>query len=432
MYAGTSKIDITPSGSVWMDGMIRTHRSEGVHDHLQARCLVLSNTDDLSQACIIVSAEIVSFSAEEASIIRAAASRMHGIPQQRILLAATHTHSGPATIGFFNPAEPDYITELRKKIAAVIGEAIQNLQPVAFRCASGEENTISHYRRLLTDDGRVVMNWESIPSEKIVKPLGEIDPQLGVLKLTKANNPDELVCILFNHAGHPNIMSGENYYISGDYPGYAARLLEEEHNCVALFVNGAQGTMDIDGLRDRDWEGVARAGTALAKATSQILRNFEPTANGELSLFISEYTIPKREISSDMLKWSDEIIDKTGGSVQSLADGVGNDFLAKLYKKIHDDPRTHIEIQQICIKIGETAFISFPGELFTEIGMDIKAKSPFRQTYFLGLVNGKVGYIPTRKAISEGGYAVDTRQLDDTAESIITEKSIELLKIAHQ
>ena len=160
MRAGTAKADITPRGSVWMDGMIRTHRSEGIHDHLQARCLVLSNSDELTQACVILSAEIIALSTEEAKIIRDAVNRKRGIPQERILLASTHTHSGPATIGFFNSPEIDYVEELREKLIAVIEEAIEKMQPAALQCASGREDTISHYRRLLTDEGRVVMNWE--------------------------------------------------------------------------------------------------------------------------------------------------------------------------------------------------------------------------------------------------------------------------------
>ena len=48
MTAGTAKIDITPDRNVWMDGMIREHRSEGVHDSLFARALVLANDEDIS------------------------------------------------------------------------------------------------------------------------------------------------------------------------------------------------------------------------------------------------------------------------------------------------------------------------------------------------------------------------------------------------
>ena len=53
MHAGTSKADITPQSSVWMDGMLRTHPSIGVHDDLHARALVVSNHPDSNQAFVL-------------------------------------------------------------------------------------------------------------------------------------------------------------------------------------------------------------------------------------------------------------------------------------------------------------------------------------------------------------------------------------------
>ncbi len=432
MKAGAAKIEITPTDNVWMDGMIRTHPSQGVHDPLHARCLALSVGHDLSEACVIVSVEIVSLSERDADLIRHTVAERRGIPRERIVLAATHTHSGPATIGVFNPQAIEYVADLRGKLVHVIEEALDNLQPADIGSASGSETTISHYRRLLADDGKVVMNWEPVPPERIVRPLGEIDPEVGVLKVTDAADPQQPICILFNHAGHPNVLSGDNYHISADYPGYAARLLETEYDCVAMFVNGAQGTMDVDGLRDRDWQGVVRVGTALATATSEVVDRISPVADPYINSCAATYHLEKRKIGAEELRWAEQLLETTGGSVQSMADGVGEDYKAKLYKQIYDAPHTHVEIEQICVVVGDTAMISFPGELFTEIGMQIKSRSPFRHTYLIGLANGKIGYIPTRKAISEGGYAVDTRRLDVNAEDVIVAQSLALLRNARE
>jgi hypothetical protein len=60
--------------------------------------------------------------------------------------------------------------------------------------------------------------------------------------------------------------------------------------------------------------------------------------------------------------------------------------------------------------------------------MRIKTASPFHHTYILGLANGNICYIPTRKAIGEGGYAVDTRRVDIDAEDIIVGQSVALLQ----
>ncbi len=64
--------------------------------------------------------------------------------------------------------------------------------------------------------------------------------------------------------------------------------------------------------------------------------------------------------------------------------------------------------------------------------MRIKSASPFRRTYIVGLANGYVGYIPTRKSIDEGGYAEEVRQVDAAAEQVIFEHSLSLLKQVHE
>jgi len=183
MLAGTAKIDITPSYNVWMDGMIRAHRSEGVHDPLFARALVLANSEDRAEAFAIVSLNVCMLSSEQASSARAMVEDQTDIPASQIMLAASHTHSGPATVGCLGPSEPEYVKELLEKIAIVVNEAVANMQPVAVGAGSGREDTISHYRRLLADDGRVIMNWEPFPPERIVGPLGEVDTEVGVVKV---------------------------------------------------------------------------------------------------------------------------------------------------------------------------------------------------------------------------------------------------------
>jgi hypothetical protein len=348
-----------------------------------------------------------------------------------MIIAASHTHSGPATLGIFSPAERDYVAELIRRVVTAVEQAARNMQPVAVGCASGREETISHYRRLLADDGHVVMNWEPYPPEHVVGPLGVIDPQVGVLKVVPADKPDELVCLLFNHAGHPCVLSGDSYVISGDYAGLAEHLLEEKFGAIALFVNGAQGTMDIDGLKDRDWAGVERTGNALAKAVADTARTIVPSKAAVVSGAVAEYSVPARKITAEEWTWAQEILQKTGGTVQPLADGVGDDYKAVLYRDIREAEGRDINIQQVCLAVNGTAFISFPGELYTEIGMDIKAHSPFTHTYVVGLANGYAGYFPTRKAIAQGGYAEDMRRVDAAAEDIVINQSLALLRKVH-
>ena len=385
MIAGSAKVDITPTTNVWMDGMIRAHRSVGAHDPLFARAVVLSNSADLAGAFAIVSVDVCALSDSDSDCVRRAASQATGFPRDHIIVAATHTHSGPATIGFFSPRETDYVRELSDKLVSVIVRAADSAKPAAVGYGRGREDTISHYRRLLADDGRVVMNWEPYPEDRIVKPLGEVDPEVGILKVVDAARPERLICLLFNHAGHPNVLSGDNYLLSADYPGYAAQLLESEFGGIAMFVNGAQGTMDIDGLKDRDFEGLTRTGTALAKSVADAAGVISTSAHATLSGAHVRYSVPARGISDNDMAWAEKVLAETGGRIQALADGVGDDYKAALYKELRETQENDVSVEQTCMAIGEMAFISFPGEMFTEIGSRIKAAGPFSHTGIIGL-----------------------------------------------
>ena len=426
MFAGIAKVDITPEYAVTMEGMIREHKSEGVHDRLYARALALANSTDPESKFVIVSVDVCVLVDTQLLRARQAASRRTGIPVEQIIIAATHTHSGPATVGIFDDAEEGYTEKLLEQLTEVIAQATGNLRPALLGCAAGQEDTVSQYRRLLADDGHVVMNWEPFPPERIMGPLGVIDPELGVLKVSPTEAPDEVLSLLFNHAGHPNVMSGENYLLSADYPGKATALLDAELGGMSMFVNGAQGTMDIDGLRDRDWEGVDRIGNALATAAAKTARAITP-ADAIIRGGHIRYTLPARQISDKEYAWAQVILAVTGGKVQALADGVGDDYLALLYTELRGIQDKPAPIEQSCFAIGDTALLSMPFELYTEVGMVIKQQSPFTHTWILGLANGEFGYVPTRKAIAEGGYAEVTRRLDDSAAEIITAKSLELL-----
>lgn len=428
MQAGFATSDITPGESVWMDGMIRAHRSEGVEDALYARAVVLADRADMpATAYAIVAADVCTLDAEACACARRMAAQLTGIPFDQIVVAATHTHSGPATHGFFNPKERTYVLRLIEQLALAVQRAWETRRPAAAGWASGRETTISHYRRLLADDGHVVMNWEPFPPERIVRALGETDPEVGVLKLTPPDSPDTPMGLVFEHAGHPNVLSGDNYRISPDYPGLAVRRIEAALGGPALFVNGAQGTMDIDGLKDRDRCGLERCAAALAEAVLATARDAPARADARVRGGVARYTVPARKITRAELAWARAIRKSTGGAVRPVADGVGDDYKANLYLKLHAVERRPLPVEQVCVAVGECAFLSFPCELFTEIGVRIKAASPFRHTWPIGLANGYIGYVPTREAIAQGGYEPDTRCVAGDAEEILVARSLKLL-----
>ena len=99
MRAGVARIDIAPAECIWMEGMLRAHRSEGVHEPIFAKALVLSNDEALDQACAIVAVDVCGMRAELTDEVRGVVERELGIPAAHTIIAAKHIHSGPDTDG---------------------------------------------------------------------------------------------------------------------------------------------------------------------------------------------------------------------------------------------------------------------------------------------------------------------------------------------
>ena len=89
---------------------------------------------------------------------------------------------------------------------------------------------------------------------------------------------------------------------------------------------------------------------------------------------------------------------------------------ANAWKNMYENPLEDpdIEVQSCSVKWndplkngtipGDLAIASLPGEIFVEIGLEIKEKSPFANVMICELANGYYGYISTKKGIEDGGY----------------------------
>src|SRR5664280_1309936 len=95
MKVGVAKVDITPPLGCLMDGFeARTSGATGIHDPLHARALVAEGADGTTVALVV--ADLLQIDPRLQGLVANEVLEQTGIPRERLQLAGTHTHSGPA------------------------------------------------------------------------------------------------------------------------------------------------------------------------------------------------------------------------------------------------------------------------------------------------------------------------------------------------
>jgi hypothetical protein len=408
--AGAAKTDITPEVGCWLEGIPRSEPSNAIHDPLYARTLVVEYLDGMEETenkICLVTCDLIGLTNEFSQEVRERIAGSLGTTSDHVVVACAHNHSGPATIGFTNPEHVDqaYLDLLSSKFLEMCQVAADKAEPALLGVGLGEETTVSEYRRLLTKDGGIVMNWEEYPQEEIVGPVEAGDLELGVVKILSTTG--ETIAVIFNYACHPNSMPGDNFTITADFPGYAADLIEKELGGIALFTNGAQGSVDIEGFEDRDFSGVERRGTALGHAVLEVCDEIELQPDPVIRAVRCIFLLPYRKIAPETLEWARDVNSKATGEAVTLRDGISDEIKAENILQHAGRTKPGVDFEMVGIRLGGSVFFCIPAELFTEIGKSMKALSQPLQVHVIGLANGYHGYISTAKASSEGGYATD-------------------------
>jgi hypothetical protein len=427
--AGYSKIKITPPLETPLGGNVRDKGSQGVHDDIYVKALVLSTG---KKEIALVSCALVAVTKAMVESIRQTAEKRCGIPEENILICAFHTHSGPATGAIFEEVNKSYLNSFPEIIASSICKAKENLKKVRIRFASGEEKALPHNRRMKMKNGTLRMNWEDLPLDDIDKPAGPVDPGLGVIVVEELNG--RMMAVLINYTCHPAILAGDNFLISEDYPGYTMRLLEKETNALCLFTNGATGNINHINIfnphQKRGFYEAERLGTILAKKVLSIIPKGKAISVEELKIEREEIKLPLRKIPRSEVEKARKLVQERKTKKISLIDGLSEEVYAEQILSLSKIGRESLSSEIQVVSLGDIALVSIPGELFVEYGLEIKEKSPFAHTLIIGYANDYVGYIPTLEAFQEGGYEVRlglASKLDPKTGEIITGKVLKIL-----
>ena len=104
-------------------------------------------------------------------------------------------------------------------------------------------------------------------------------------------------------------------------------------------------------------------------------------------------------------------------------------LLPRQYRELRENfINTAVRVPTTAVRIGDLMWVTFPGEMFSGIGKQVKAASHATCSHLMGYTNGNIGYFPEQKAYAEGGYEVAMTHLDPASEEIYLRELAELLK----
>lgn len=414
---GAAAVDITPLRlPVSMTGGFQDRHAMQVHDQLHARCVVLGDGQTRIAIVICDSCLITRDIYDES---KAVASKATGIPGDRILTAATHTHSAPTAVPLAqcNP-DPEYVKHLTRQITQAIIKVNGRMQPVEVGWGVAQVPEEVGNRRWFVkpqalqpnpfqESGDNVRTNPPRGTGLLIKAAGPVDPDVSFLSVRSAKG--QPISLLANYGLHyvGGIPPGQ---LSADYFGEFARQIAGRFNAdhnngfVGIMSNGASG--DVNNYRfpnarprSKPFERVQAVASLVADRVAESHAAIEFSDAATIRMNERELELGIRQPNATQLEKAKALLAKAADPERLTMNEV---YAQESVRLAQSPPTVHVKLQTI--SIGELAIVTVPCEVFAGIGLEIKRRSPFRTTFLIGLANGYNGYLPSPEQHELGGY----------------------------
>ncbi len=425
LKAASKKVNITPPIGLRMSGYEeRKHGSVGIQDQLYANILIL---DDSKTKLALVTIDVIGVDKAFMQYVRQVVCDKTDIKENAIFVNASHTHSGPEAARFgdmgaisrrIDPNEIDsaYNTLLPDLVANGIVWANDDLEPARVGFAQGHLEGLGSNR---------------IDASKY------IDNTVTVMKVEKQDQTPLAIFTLYSC--HPTILNFNNYLYSGDFISYYQNEVEKVFDgSVALYAQGTAANISTRHTRKgQGFDEAKRMGVLLAGEVIKIASLVDTTDDIELAAHVETLILPAREYESDevcehKIKEAEDKLERlkkenAPENIQRTAyvewQGVSRYYK---FKKMVDFDEIVTEMQ--ILKIGDWNIVTTPGEIFAEIGREIRKLDPSNKTIVTGYTNGYVGYVPDLETYRNPvGYELNAALVSENSEAIILDVAKKLL-----
>lgn len=418
LKAGFAEIDITPPPGTHKIGWLKEIVSDRVLDPLSTRTVIL---ECKGRKVAFIQLDTLSIRWTQVADMRRRIEEQYGFPGAHIMIAATHNHAGPAVANVGDVRRDDeYVETLVKKVVAVFGKALENLQEARIGLGSCFQFDVSHNRRVVMRDGTARTHGGfDTPDALYVE--GPIDPEVAVL--AARGKDDALLGAVVNFACHPT-HHGDETALSAGYPGVLAREMRSNGCPVTLFLNGASGNISSgDPYRDKAAETMEEIGAALAEDAGSVVESMDFRNSAELGCRSRTIELPFRQASEDEMKGTIK------GAQRFVDPAIYDRDVPKVLERIRRRGTQPAEVQAVFI--DEYAFAGIPAEYFVQNGLRIKERAYPRHALVVSHANGMVGYVPHKEAFLRGGYETTfagSSRLAPEAGEMLADCAVELIR----
>ena len=409
LRAGAYVQDVTGSFDSLLvsGGFTERRRGKMNPGDLKARCFVLQRGKVNIAIAIVDSCMIPRTVCNEAKKL---ASKATGIPIDRILIAATHTHSAPSVMNYClgTMADPAYTRFLPPKIAEGIRQAHAKLEPARIGWNQVQAPGFTHCRRWITRPDRMqfdpfgnrtvrAMMHPGYQNQSYVGPSAPVDDQLSVISIQTAEGKP--LGVLANFSMHYHGGGGPADYFGLFADRLAKRLESEGHAPVCAMSQGTSGDLHwMNYSKPNKGSNVSRYADDLVKLVVQALENIRYQDEPPLAMDQKVITLSRRLPNAERLAWADKLLANMKGRRPKNQPEV----YAEQARFIDENPTEKLVLQTL--RIGDLGITTLPNEVYSITGLKLKARSPISATFNIELANGAAGYIPPPAQHALGGY----------------------------
>ena len=453
LLIGGATTSITPEGPVAVSGQFPTRIAQTVENPVTATALALETReqDKVIDQAIMVSCDLVAIRGTIQEQLRERVKpRLAGFDVKKLLLNATHTHTGPVTEegtyvipkeGVMQPAE--YVEFLLERLGNVVVQAWDGRKPGGVSWALGHA-VVGHNRRAVYADGTAQMYGDTAtPRFRNIE--GYEDH--GVEMLFFWDKEQKLTAVAINIAC-PSQEVESRSTVNADFWHDVREELHKRYgeDLYVLAWTGASGDQSPHLMwrkaaeeRMRTLRGLTRT-QEIARRIVAAVDDVYPLAKSDIRTDpvlvhrVESLQLPVRKVTEEELAQAkarvEELSGKPDPSTADVRRRLWHQEVIDRYEKQDDSPFYEMELH--AIRLGDVAIATNPFELFIDFGVQIKAQSKAVQTFVIQLACASGIYVPTEKAVRGGGYSaiIESNLVGPEGGQVLVERTVEAINAA--